>query len=111
MGSTARALLPALRAGLPGRRATVCVGPPLLARGPSAGSATLNWLPVLLPPFRPPLPPVPKRLNALVVLKVPLASLGVEYDDVGVRSDRKCSLPRVETEEFRRVRRNHLDEP
>ena len=47
-------------AGLPGERATVWVGPPLLARGPSPGLLTPTWLP-LLPLASPPLPPVPIR--------------------------------------------------
>ena len=64
LGSTARALLPALMAGLPASRAMVWVGPPLSARVPRPGLATPTWLP-LVPLARPPEPPVPIRLYAL----------------------------------------------
>ena len=69
-GSTARALLPASMAGLPGKSAMVWVGPPLSASGPRPGLATPTWLP-LAPLVRPPEPPVPIRLYALVEATVP----------------------------------------
>ena len=63
--STAKALLPRLTAGLVASRAMVCVGPPLLASAVARpGLATATWLPLLL--VRPPEPPVPIRLYALL---------------------------------------------
>ena len=44
-----RALLPASRAGLPGSRAWVCVGPPLLARTASRGLMGAAAVPIRLP--------------------------------------------------------------
>ena len=49
LSSTARAKLPASKAGLLGRRAWVCVGPPLSASGPSCGSSGLDAVPNRLP--------------------------------------------------------------
>ena len=69
-GLMARALLPASIAGLPGKSAMVWVGPPLLASGPSPGSATPTWLP-LTPLVNPPEPPVPIRLLALAEVTWP----------------------------------------
>ncbi len=57
-GPTSSAALPAPMAGLPGKRAIVSVGPPLLASEPRSGSATPSEVELL---FRPPEPPVPTR--------------------------------------------------
>src|SRR5687768_8146422 len=57
-------------AGLPNRRLCVSVGPPLLARSPRPGLATLIRLPLMA--VRPPVPPVPIRLlKELAVSTVP----------------------------------------
>src|ERR1043166_6219030 len=67
------ALPPVSIAGLPDKRACVCVGPPLLASAPSPGLATFTWL-LLTPLVKPPAPPVPIRLNELAASTVPLMS-------------------------------------
>ena len=91
VGSTARALLPASMAGLPGKRAMVWVGPPLFcSRGPSPGSATPTWLP-LVPLARPPEPPVPIRLYALAEETVPPSA---EMSLAGACRCRWCSARR-----------------
>src|SRR5579862_6220377 len=63
-------------ATLPGNKATVWVGPPLLARVPSPGLLTPTRL-LLTPLVNPPLPPVPIKLKELELTTVPPMSLAV----------------------------------
>src|SRR6266849_6354351 len=63
-------------AGLPGKSATVRIGPLLSASAPRPGLLTPTWL-LLTPLTRPPLPPVPIRLNELEESTVPAMSLAV----------------------------------
>lgn len=67
---------PASMAGLPGSRANVWVGPPLLVRAPRPGLVTPTKLP-LLPSTSPPAPPMPIRLlidAAVFTIPPPLMS-------------------------------------
>ena len=65
-------------ARLSGPMANVCVGPPLLARGPRSTSATPTptWLP-FDPSMSPPLPPVPIKLSLEEIDTSPAMSSGV----------------------------------
>src|SRR5438105_15203042 len=86
---------PAASAGLPGNRAAVGVGPPLSASGPSLGSATPTRLP-RTPFVRPPLPPVPIRLDRLAGSTVPPMSeapAGPAFPATMVLSNRAVPAP------------------